>query len=126
MRVFILSATILMFCFVLSAQNVLADCSNVTGKTTDPVKLCNPLTGDTTNLGIPVLLGKVIFAVLGIVGSLALVMFIYGGLLWMLSAGNADKVTKGKEVIIWATIGIIVIFSAYALVKLVLSTMGAV
>ena len=83
--------------------------------------LSNPL-GDTTN--IPTLLGKIINAALGIIGSLALVMFIYGGVLWMLSAGKADQVTKGKDTLIWATIGIIIIFSAYALVKLVLTSMG--
>ncbi|MFH1233295.1 MAG: pilin [Patescibacteria group bacterium] len=83
------------------------------------VTLNNPL-GETN---IPTLLGTIIKAVLGIVGSLALVMFIYGGILWMLSAGKQEQVTKGKETLLWATIGIIVIFSAYALVSLVLTAL---
>ncbi|MFH1482039.1 MAG: pilin [Patescibacteria group bacterium] len=86
------------------------------------VCLTNPLTGDTTNTPIPEFLGKIINGVLGIVGSLALVMFIYGGLLWMTSSGKADQVTKGRDSMLWAAIGIIVIFSAYALVNLVLTT----
>jgi len=52
---------------------------------------------------------------------LALVMFIYGGIIWMTSSGNAEQVTKGKNIIIWATIGLVVIFSAYALVNFVLT-----
>ena len=92
---------------------------------TKPVQLPNPLTGKTTfdekTEGIPTLLGRVINAILGIVGSLALVMFIYGGIIWMTSSGNAEQVTKGKNIVIWATIGLVVIFSAYALVSFVLT-----
>lgn len=84
--------------------------------------ITNPL-GDKTN-SIPLLLGKVINASLGIVGSLALVMFIYGGFIWMLAAGNDQKVQKGKDIILWAVIGLIVIFSSYALVNLVLDAMS--
>jgi len=68
--------------------------------------------------------------VLGLVGSLALAMpvprsasivgFIYGGFTWMLAAGDSGKVQKGKDILIWATIGIVVIFSAYAVVRFVL------
>ncbi len=86
------------------------------------VSLTNPLTGTQSSESIPVLLGKIINAVLGVIGSLALVMFIYGGATWMTSAGNQEQVTKGKQIIIWAALGIIMIFSAYALVKFVLTT----
>ncbi|MDP2736833.1 MAG: pilin [bacterium] len=94
--------------------------------TSGTVKLTNPLTGkttyDETKEGIPILLGKIISSVLGVVGSLALVMFIYGGITWMLSAGNQEQVTKGKNILIWAALGIIIIFTSYALVKFVLTT----
>lgn len=85
------------------------------------VSLCNPL-GAATGTSIPSLLGTIINSVLGIIGSLALVMFIYGGATWMLSGGNQERVTKGKQIIIWAALGIVIIFTAYALVKFVLTT----
>ncbi|MCP4652494.1 MAG: hypothetical protein GY858_03805, partial [Candidatus Omnitrophica bacterium] len=85
------------------------------------VSLDNPLSGTTD---INVLIGKVINAVLGVVGSLALVMFIFGGFTWMLAGGNKEKVTKGKDIIIWAAIGLIIIFSAYALVKIIFTGLG--
>jgi len=92
----------------------------------EPVKLVNPLGGTKDkpegNTNIPSLLGTVINSVLGVVGSLALVMFIYGGITWMLSGGNPERVTKGKQILIWATLGIIIIFTAYALVRFVLTT----
>lgn len=54
--------------------------------------------------------------VLGLVGVLALIMFIIGGVSWMTSAGNAEQVKKGKGTLIWATIGLVVCFLAYSLV----------
>lgn len=86
----------------------------------NPGEFCNPL--GTTD--IPTLAGRIINAVLGIVGSIALVMFIYGGFSWMTAAGNQEAVTKGKNILIWATVGLIVIFSAYALVNFVFTAIG--
>lgn len=65
-------------------------------------------------------IGRIINSALGIVGSLALLMFIYGGFVWLTSAGSADKVTKGKNILVWATIGLVVIFTSYGATKFVL------
>ena len=86
------------------------------------VKLDNPL-GSTTD--IPSLIGKIITAILGIVGSLALVMFIYGGIMWMTASGNEQKVTKGRETLLWAALGLVVIFSSYALTRFIIQAIGA-
>ena len=84
----------------------------------------NPLSGVTKGASgeaaIPLIIGQVIKSVLGIVGSLALAMFVYGGLIWMTAAGAPDKITKGKDVLVWASIGLLVIFSSYALVAFVI------
>lgn len=89
-----------------------------------PVQLTNPLGNDADATNPNIIIGKVIEMVLSIVGSLALLMFIYGGFTWMLAAGNNERVQKGKEILIWATIGLIVIFSAYAMVKLIFQGLG--
>ena len=89
-------------------------------ETSGTVSLDNPLGSGTTPQG---LIGRVINAVLGIVGSLALAMFIYGGLVWMMAAGNNEKVQKGKDILIWATIGLVIIFASYALVNFVIKDM---
>ena len=52
-------------------------------------------------------------------------MFVYGGILWIFSGGAEERVTKGKEVMKWAVIGLVIMFSAYALVNLVFSGLGA-
>ena len=92
-------------------------------KTDSQVVLPDPLGIPKTEANpIAFLLGRIISSVLGVIGSLALVMFIYGGVIWMLSAGNQEQVTKVKNILIWATIGIVIIFTSYALVKFVLTT----
>lgn len=66
------------------------------------------------------LIGKIIGAVLGIIGSIALAIFIYGGFTWMTSAGSPEKVRKGRDMIIWAVMGLAIIFLSYAIVYFVI------
>ena len=35
----------------------------------------------------------------------------------MTAAGNQEKVTKGRDVLVWAAVGLFIIFSSYALVN---------
>lgn len=88
--------------------------------------------GQGVNLNNPIrvnspqqLIGQVINAVLGIVGSIALLMFIWGGFLWMTAAGNDEKVQQGKKTLTWSTLGLVVIFSSYALVSYLIKNIVA-
>jgi len=38
----------------------------------------------------------------------------------MLAAGDSGKVQKGKYILMWAVIGLVIIFSAYAMVSFVI------
>ncbi len=69
-------------------------------------------------------IGRVVKAVIGISGSAALAVFVYGGALWMFSAGNPDKVKKGRSAMVYAAIGLAVIFLSYALVAFVLRALS--
>jgi len=86
------------------------------------VQLDNPLGSQTPDLNsIAVAL---ISTLLGLVGVLALLAFIYGGFLWLTSLGSPQKIQKGKEVMIWAVLGLAIIFSSYAVITLVLNALG--
>ncbi|KKR17803.1 MAG: hypothetical protein UT48_C0046G0003 [Parcubacteria group bacterium GW2011_GWE2_39_37] len=101
---------------------VTADPSKAGAAAGAPVTIKNPLKGiDNPQQFI----GKIISAALGIVGSIALAMFIYGGFTWMTSSGNSQSVEKGKNTLIWAAIGLVIIFTSYSLVKFVLKGIGA-
>lgn len=57
---------------------------------------------------------------LGFLGLLALVMVIYGGFLYVSSAGNEENVNKAKKILLYAVIGIVVIIASFALVNTLL------
>jgi len=61
---------------------------------------------------------------LGLVGSLALLMFIYGGVMFLISAGNAEKVTQAKQIIIGAVIGLVIVFTSYMIIQFVMDALG--
>jgi len=78
----------------------------------------NPLGQDDPRI----IIGNIIRVVLGIVGSLALIIFIYGGLMWMTSSGNAERIKKGRDTLVWAAIGLMVIFGSYTVVNFVIQS----
>ena len=65
-------------------------------------------------------LGQIINRVVGwvliLAGVIAVIYLIYGGLLYITAAGDAEKATKGRTALINAIIGIIIIALAYLIV----------
>jgi hypothetical protein len=59
--------------------------------------------------------------ILGLVGALTLAMFIYGGLVLLLSGGSAEKVSKGKEIILGSVVGLLIVFGSYTIIKFVVN-----
>lgn len=57
---------------------------------------------------------------LGFLGVITVIFIIYGGLIWMTAAGAEDKVKKGKDTLMWAAIGAIVISIAWTIASYVL------
>lgn len=74
-------------------------------------KLSNPL----GTVSIPVLLGRIIKTFLGIVGGIALMVFVYGGLMWMTSRGDQAQVKKGQDALKAAVIGLFIVMFSYTL-----------
>lgn len=63
-----------------------------------------------------------LFSLLGVIGF---VMFVYGGLMMVLSFGNPEKFKQGQMALVAAIIGIAIALSAYLLVNFILSSIGA-
>ena len=57
------------------------------------------------------------------VGIAAVVMIIYGGYLYISSGGDAGKLAKAKNTILWAVIGLAVVVLSYAIVNFVIKTL---
>lgn len=56
---------------------------------------------------------------LGFVGIVALLMFIIGGFEFLMSGGNQNLIKKGKDTLVWASIGIVVILLSYSILKFI-------
>lgn len=56
-----------------------------------------------------------------IIGAIAVIMLIIGGIRYVVSAGDQNAVTSAKNTILYAIIGIVVAFLAYAAVNFVSS-----
>lgn len=80
----------------------------------------NPV-GDQ-NLGE--LLNTVIEALLLFAGAVAVLFLIIGGFRYVVSAGSADQVEGAKKTILYAIVGLIIIFIAFVLVQLIQNYLG--
>ena len=63
---------------------------------------------------------NILNAVIGILGLVCVVVMIIGGINYMTSAGDAGKVKKGKDTILYGLIGLVVCVLAFALVNWVI------
>ena len=73
------------------------------------------------------MLGNVALLILGISGSIALFMFVYGGFMIMLSATSGsgkDKVNKGKTIIRNAVLGILIIMVSGIVLQYAVKQLG--
>ncbi len=75
-------------------------------------KLTNPL-GNVTDLRI--IARSVINTFLGIVGALALLVFVYAGLTYLIAGGNDQMVTKAKATMKYGVIGVALIMLSFVL-----------
>jgi hypothetical protein len=55
--------------------------------------------------------------ILSVTGSAVLAMFIYGGVLWIVAAGNDELIKKGKDAIIAAVIGIFIVLGSFMIIN---------
>lgn len=79
------------------------------------VEVPNPLSANS----IPELAGQMIRGLLGVSGALALFFLVWGGIMWMTSSGNSERVKKGRDSIVWAILGLVVIFVSYIVINFV-------
>lgn len=63
---------------------------------------------------------KITNTALYLIGAISVLMLIYGGIRYTLSAGDSKAVTDAKNTILYAIIGIIVALLAFAIVNFVL------
>lgn len=61
--------------------------------------------------------------ILYIVGIIAVIMLIIGGIKYVISGGDSKKVTDAKNTVLYAIIGLVIAFLAFAIVNFVISAL---
>lgn len=69
-------------------------------------------------------IGDIIKYILSMLGVIFLVLLVYGGFLWMTARGDSDVVSKSKDIIINAIIGLIIVLMSYAITYYVVGNMA--
>jgi Type IV secretion system pilin len=105
------------------AGPALADC-NTNDLTIQNGAACAAPTGAQQNLFAPGgLFNTVANTLIFIVGAVAVIMLIIGGLRYVISNGDPKNVSAAKDTILYAIIGIVVAIISFALVQFVINAL---
>jgi hypothetical protein len=61
---------------------------------------------------------------LGMLGTIAVVIIMYGGFVWMTSAGDPNKIENARKILINAGVGLTIVLSSWGIVSLIFSFFG--
>lgn len=62
---------------------------------------------------------RIINPFFGILGLIFLMLMIYGGIIWMTASGNDASVAKAKQIIVRATLGLLIILLSYGFTQFI-------
>lgn len=78
----------------------------------------------TRLVGVDGTFSNIINTILYVAGVVAVTMLIIGGIRFMISRGDKDKVQKAKNTVVYAIIGLILVIFSYAIVNFIVSATG--
>ena len=64
---------------------------------------------------------NIVNVIIGVLGIVAVAVIILGGITYMTSNGDAKKVQKGKDIILYGVIGLIIVILSAAIVNFVIA-----
>ncbi len=83
--------------------------------------LPNPL----GNVGdFPTLINNIVIYVSGVIGGLAVIMFVWAGILFLTSAGNEGQLTKARKALLYAVIGLAIALVGGGLITFIKNIIG--
>jgi hypothetical protein len=102
---------------VIFAQNSSLDTLKRVGETSGPY-------AGTTETTMYEIIANLISAFLGLLGVIFIILIILAGYWWMTASGDEQKLTKAKDTIYRAIIGLIITAAAYAITGFVFKNIG--
>ncbi len=102
---------------------------NVWGKSASACASAGVATSDSSicserHLTLNSIVQTIINTIIYVIGIIAVIMIILGGISYATSQGDAAKVKKGKDTILYGIVGLVIAILAYAIVNFVLEMMG--
>ena len=94
--------------------------STLGGTSAVSFNLANPLKYDSVEGALTNIMG----AIRGLVVTLALLMIVIGGVMYIISFGNADSMKKAKSIVLAALIGLAIVIAAPAFLKEIAILLG--
>jgi cytochrome bd-type quinol oxidase subunit 2 len=133
MRLFIVSALLASVFFVSGGATAFAQNADIQGGLCAGANFeltADPSSSDCSNGGdaaqkLNDLIRQIINFLSAIVGVVAVIMIIVGGLRYITSGGNDSNVTGAKNTILYAVIGLVIVALAQLIVRFVLSKVTA-
>ncbi len=74
---------------------------------------------NTKDIKLETAVMKVISYVLGLIGVILVALIVYAGFTWMTAAGNEEKVSKAKDIMIASAIGLFIILLSYGIASFI-------
>ncbi len=71
-----------------------------------------------------VFVGTLIGSVLAFTGVVFFGLMVYGGMMWLTARGNDQRITKAKDILISASIGIAIVFISYGVTQVIVSQLS--
>ncbi|MDB5179836.1 MAG: hypothetical protein JWN12_468 [Candidatus Saccharibacteria bacterium] len=90
------------------------------------LKLAVTLVGDNkTTVNIPNLTGEQVLhnglnIAYFLAGTIAVIVIIIGGIMYVTAAGNSGNITKAKNMLLYAVVGLVIVIAAYAITNYVI------
>ena len=119
---------------ILAPTPAFADCSTVTGAANIAAcSACEAQSGSTwsdgkcggdNNTDLNSTIHTVINIMLFVIGILAVIMIIYGGIRYTISRGSEKEVEGAKNTIMYSIVGLVVAILAFAIVQWVFSSLS--
>jgi len=100
----------------LLQQNIASDITNNTG-------IVQTQAGYASNITIGDVVGTIIKAFLGLLGIIFIILMLIAGFNWMTAGGEEEKITKAKDTIRAAMIGLVIVVAAYAITYFVFANL---
>lgn len=73
---------------------------------------------------IPIVFGRVVSYLFVFAGSVAVFMIIFSGILFLLSAGDEKKVETARKTLLFAVVGLLVVFFSGLILNIFADTLG--